>query len=271
MAHGWCKIDANKNKNNRLCQRSQVTLSGSSFSSSHSLSSADLRSFSFVSKAGGIHCNWQILLHHHPIMAVSCLSALSNAITARDQICTSAGHLGPQGGLPEAGGDAAVVPRARHQGGHRLRLQHRELQPRRGRGDRPAQPRQGQVHQTAGRGWQVERGEWDKCFVDLWNGWKAIKYKVGHFLFPPLIWENLHNLLTTINVMTHTIIGWVETVRCAKSNNEIYQILFITLHKKNCLVVGWGFRVMTSIFLGSIKYFSSLCSIFLAIYCRYQF
>ena len=85
-------------------------------------------------------------------MAVSCLSALSNAITARDQICTSAGHLGPQGGLPEAGGDAAVVPRARHQGGHRLRLQHRELQPRRGRGDRPPQPRQGQVHQTAGRG-----------------------------------------------------------------------------------------------------------------------
>ena len=120
MAYCCYKIDANKNKNNKLCQRSQVTLSGSSFSSSHSLSSADLRSF--ISMAGGIHCNWQILLHHHPIMAVSCLSALSNAITARDQICTSAGHLGPQGGLPEAGGDAAVVPRARHQGGHRTVL-----------------------------------------------------------------------------------------------------------------------------------------------------
>ena len=87
MAYCCYKIDANKNKNNKLCQRSRDTLSGSSFSSSHSLSSADLRSF--VTMAGGIHCNWQILLHHHPIMAVSCLSALSNAITARDQICTS--------------------------------------------------------------------------------------------------------------------------------------------------------------------------------------
>ena len=64
----------------------------------------------------------------------------------------SGGHLGPPGGLREAGGDAAVVPRDRGQGGHRVRLQHRELQPGRGRGERPPQPRPGQVRQAAGGG-----------------------------------------------------------------------------------------------------------------------
>ena len=92
-----------------------------------------------------------------------------------------------------------------------------------------------------------------------------VRYTVGHFLFPLLFWEKLHNLLATINVMTYWILAGSRL--CSKSNNEIYQILFITLHKKNREIVGWGFRVMTSIFLGSIKYFSSLCSIFLAFYC----
>ena len=40
------------------------------------------------------------------------------------------------------------------------------------------------------------------CFCTFIE-WIAIRirYTVGHFLFPPLFWENLHNLLATINVM----------------------------------------------------------------------
>ena len=49
-----------------------------------------------------------------------------------------------------------MVPGDRDQGGHRVRLQHRELQQGEGRGQRPPQSRQRQVCQAPGGGGQAK-------------------------------------------------------------------------------------------------------------------
>ena len=64
-----------------------------------------------------------------------------------------------------------------------------------------------------------------RCFCTFIE-WIAIRvrYTVGHFLFPPLFWENLHNLLATINVMTY----WLG--RDCAPNPIMKSIKYCSLH-----------------------------------------